>query len=497
MDIRQTLAALASRRAKVLVVGLGISGIESARFLSRIGACPVVVEREEEGRYRARSKFGASLEALREAGIALHFGIEGESIAPLLAGVELAILSPGVSLESAVVGALRRRAIPLISELELGVEAHGGEAVVVTGSNGKSTTVTLIHHILRHAGLPAQLCGNVGVPVVAGLSLDQRAATSEERLVVEASSYQLESCAVLAPKVAVLLNLSDNHLERHGSMERYFTAKAQLFSEQGEGHFAVLNRDDPWVMRLAARVASSVLTFGVGSAPTHGDGAWISYAPASGQDRITVRFGEECTQLDLSTCSLLGLHNRYNCAAAALACRAMGVASETIAEALQSFSPLTHRLEQLGESHRGALLINDSKSTTVAATVAAIRTVQEAFPQRRLVLLIGGLAKAGSWDPVLEALQERSDSLEPVRCFGKDATLLASHCRARSLPHQVHPTLAAATNSALAESDRSHVILLSPGCASFDEFSDFEHRGDVFKSLVREESLNAASASMR
>lgn len=506
MNLQSELQHLINSQTVALVVGLGISGVEAARFLRRIGVRVRCVEREVEERYQQKSKFREEIEGLRALGVEVYFGVDGERVAPLLEGVHLAVVSPGVPLESAICGALSRQRVPLISELELGVEVLGIPAVGVTGSNGKSTTVTLIHHILTAAGFRATLCGNVGTPVVRsaerGDVFGQRRSPGEI-LVVEASSYQLESCRVIRPKVAVFLNLSENHLERHGSMERYWAAKARLFAQQDETDFAVVNTDDPRGRELAASTRGKILHFGTEPYSGRAVGsALIEYDPRAGRDLLVVRGFGAPERYELSACHLLGAHNRYNIAAAVLSTRALGVDVPVVQAAILSFFGLEHRIEVVAEPVANGgiprrIILNDSKSTTVAATVAALATAFESYPQATLSLLIGGQAKAGSWDPLLSRLESRSASIAPVICFGKDGALLAQHCAARGVPHEIAATLREATERVLTrpvagasrapgapEPTPQEVILFSPGCASFDEFTDFEHRGSMFKSYI-------------
>lgn len=492
MEFRAVLRSILEKKDRVLVVGLGISGIETAMFLSKAGLPVTIVERQVEADYRRASKFVDRLQGLIDSGVTVNFGIDGEQLNELLLGVALAVVSPGVSLEGAVCGVLRRRGIPIVSELELGIELFGWRSAVVTGSNGKSTTVSFLDEIFRAAKLPSYLCGNVGIPVVAGLSPESISVSTSPSpgvLIVEASSYQLEACMVIKPKVAVLLNISDNHLERHGSMERYLAAKARVFANQDRSDWAILNMDDRRLRALASslpgRIAGVSLASSAvpGSAQTDGR-ALISYDRARGIDQIDIAIPTGDEMFDLSSTKLLGLHNRYNIAAAILAARLLGVQSEAIRTALDSFVPLEHRVEH-SQSIGAPLVINDSKSTTVAATVADLRAVIESYPDRQITLLIGGLSKAGSWDPLMTILGSEKARLNPVLCFGKDGGILASHCRAAGVAHLVEPTLESAVKRGLAETNVDGILLLSPGCASFDQFTDFEERGSVFKSLVQ------------
>lgn len=482
MEVRSELNRIRELRQRVLVVGLGISGIETARFLRRCGIETVALERSPEEKVLQSSKFRDGVEELKAGGVRCVFGVDGEGAAELFERAALAILSPGVSLESAICGALKRRKIPFMSELELGLEVLQVPSVIVTGSNGKSTTVTLTHSLLKASGFDATLCGNVGVPVVAGISADALqtpAAGSKRVLVVEASSYQLEAASRIKPKVGMLLNLSDNHLERHGTLQRYFEAKARLFANQDATDYAVLNAEDAMVYSLTGRVRSTVAAFG-----SHFVTASCRYGAAIEPGRVQLRIEGNSETYDTSHLRLLGSHNRQNVAAALLAARLMGAPSEALRDALPLFSPLEHRLELLEFSGR-PLFINDSKSTTVAASVAALSAVLGSFAGRRIRLMLGGLAKAGSWDPLMSLMSSCRDRLLPIVCFGKDAGILASHCRRYELAATMADSLAEGVRAALEGVQAQDIVLLSPGCASFDEFSDFEHRGTVFKSLVQ------------
>jgi UDP-N-acetylmuramoylalanine--D-glutamate ligase len=488
MSFSDTVENLRRSSQKVLVVGLGISGVESARFLSRRGLQVLVAERQTAEVFAQKSKFLADVEKLRGEGIGIHFGVDGEAVAPILNGVGLAVLSPGVPLESAIVGTITRHGIPYVSELELGIELHGGRSIVVTGSNGKSTTVSLIDHIMKHAGIKSYLCGNVGTPVISNAELLSELRGERSTLVVEASSYQLEACTVLKPAVSIVLNVSENHLERHGTLERYAAAKARVFRLQDQGDLAIANADDPVVRAMARASRASLAFFGECEERTLQSLAetWahISYAANSA---VIIRVQMQCEREEygMEAVSLLGPHNRFNMAAAILATRRLGVPKRTVQEALESFTPLEHRLEVCVRDVTRTV-INDSKSTTVAASVAALATVSQAFPNQPVTLMLGGLSKAGSWKPLLDEVRENRGRMLSVVCFGKDGPLLGSHCRAAGIEHVVVPSLKDAAEQGLKLTSAGGVVLLSPGCASFDEFSDFEHRGREFKRYIAE-----------
>ncbi len=501
-----TLDSIKERGEKILVVGLGVTGVETARFLSGRGLQVVCTEREAEEKFREKSKFLQSIDELRKLGVEIKFGVDGEMIRPYLTGVALAVLSPGVPLESAIVGAITRAGIPYVSELELGVTLHGGPCVVVTGSNGKTTTVSLIHHILHSAGVPSFLCGNVGTPVLASEELSLPLEARRSVLVVEASSYQLEACTVLKPKVSVVLNISENHLERHGTIERYALAKAAAVRLQSSGDVTVLNGDDPVLKRLASSCKGEIIFFGKRDEKTQSsDRQSVSILSSSDVDRDEIvavirKDGTFHTETyDLKGAFLLGTHNHYNMAAAIAVCRALGVTQPQVQEALLSFKPLEHRLELVNECN-GVLAINDSKSTTVAASKAAVQTVRTHYSGRAVVVMIGGLSKAGSWEPLLRYMASLPQGTPPVVCFGKDGPLLANHCSAFGLPSVVAGTMVEGIACAYKEAKSiGGIILLTPGCASFDEFTDFEHRGRVYKEsilrLMREDEVHKEVAA--
>jgi UDP-N-acetylmuramoylalanine--D-glutamate ligase len=483
MTLPEMLRTVRAEGRRVLVVGMGISGIESALFLVRSGIQVVCVEREDEARYRARSLYAARIAELEAVGVAVLFGVDGEGVDPFVDGVALAVVSPGISPESAIVGALRRREIPRVGEFEVGIEVSALPTVAVTGSNGKTTTVHLLHRILTEGGVSAKLCGNVGTPVVSGATtLDGSGGGGW--LVAEASSYQLESCSVIRPKVGVFLNLSDNHLERHGSLERYFESKRRLFVRQRAGDVAVINRDDQWGRRLAGSIEAPVLWFGHTLASTE-EGALVEYSPGEGLDRITARMDGRTRRYDLRGGRLRGVHNRMNAAACLLAAGKVGVDPDSVEGSIRGFGGLPHRIEVVRVVN-GTTWINDSKSTTVAATRVALDTVLAEWPAARIHLLIGGQAKAGSWGPVTVRAREAKDRLAPILCFGGDGGLLADHCKAQGVSYLVAPTLEDAVQIAKQEAGPGDVVLLSPGCASFDAFRSFEERGGAFVAAINQ-----------
>ena len=464
---------------KYLVVGLGMSGISSARVLRSQGFEVICVEGQSKDEYLKHSPYAADVEALQERGVIFHFSVDGERVAPLLGGVRTAILSPGVSLSSAIVSAIRARGIALKSELELGLEFAGSDYLLVTGSNGKSTTVSLLASILNEGSLNAFLCGNVGRPVVC--SIESAKESRAEVLVVEASSYQLETSLDIAPKIAIFMNLTENHLERHGNMERYFEAKLNAFKNQTESDFVILNSDDPWANKVARHSVAKPLFFGESVASTTPNGATLR--PERGS--IELRFGSKQLEIDIDGLKLFGWHNAYNIAAAGLAALAYGVAPEVIQRAVAEFKPLRHRLEICSSSTFPGITVNDSKATTVAAACSGLKATLQRFPDHKIIPMLGGLAKAGSWTPLMEMLRGAGDQVEKCICFGEDARIIANSAKELGIEILlIEGGLSEALSRARELCSERTVLLFSPGCASFDEFRNFEERGDAFCSLV-------------
>ncbi len=492
MKFKSYIEKLVVDRKNVLVVGLGISGVASAGFFRRLGIGVLVVEKMREDDFNARGKYLDQVRELRASGVKVYFGVDGVDVLRFLDSVGLVVVSPGISHRSPVYQALQGAGVKLVTEFELGIELYrelrGARSIVVTGSNGKSTTVSIIEHVLKHAGIPSHLCGNIGTPVVSELGLeDFKGGKISEKvaLVVEASSYQLEGCTELKPNIGVLLNVSDNHLERHGNMENYLAAKENLFMRQDGNDIAILNNDDKLVSEVAARVKSAVFYFGRNGPQASGKmGAFFDYEPSEARDQLVLSLGDGKEILDLSDLKLPGTHNRYNAAAAVLSLRLQGVALDCIVSGLPSFMPLEHRIEYVRSAHE-CLVFNDSKATTVAATVAAFNCIKESFPDKRITLMIGGEAKEGSWLPLMTILKESLGRINPVVCFGRDGEMLFVKCIGTGLAAEKFGTLKGATSYILEKSLPSDVVLFSPGCASFDEFLDFEDRGRKFKMWVK------------
>ncbi len=484
INVARMLIQIHQSEQKIIIVGLGISGIESANFCQRSGLRYLAVEKENQESFLKKSRYSEQVNKLISDGAEIYFGIDGERINQKLENVKLAILSPGVPVESAICAVLKRNNIPFISELELGIEIQNIPSIVVTGSNGKSTTVSLIHDIFKRAGYDSRLCGNVGTPVIASVeSAFSSPEKSDKRiLIVEASSYQLETCTLLKPTVAMLLNISENHLERHGDMNRYLKTKARVFANQDKTDFAVLSADDQRISDLRNEIKSEVLAFTAKADSLKGFFGFsqITYQPETKTDII--KYNDEIYHAEKS--KLRGLHNRFNIAAAIVACRSQGILPQIIQESIEAFDPLEHRFENCNEVN-AINCIDDSKATTVAASMAALETALNDYPENKITLMIGGLSKAGSWDPLCKLIIKNLQKLNQVICFGKDAGLLANYLKNFKIPYLSAANLEQAVDTAFKNTSQRDVILFSPGCASFDQFGDFEERGREFKRLLK------------
>jgi UDP-N-acetylmuramoylalanine--D-glutamate ligase len=440
---------------RVLVVGLARTGIATALYCAARGARVTATEEQPE------AKVAQAAQKLRAAGVALELG--GHRAETFLAQ-HLIIPSPGVPLEMPHLAAARRQGIAVWSEIELAWRAMRGRLVGITGSNGKTTTTSLVGHILETAGLPTLLGGNIGTPLISRVD-----ATSEASVTVaELSSFQLEAIAAFRPDVGVLLNLTPDHLDRHASLQAYARAKARLFENQTREDAAVLNADDPGSAPL---VPSNTRAYWFSRKRAVAAGCYVR-----GEQIVFRGNGTETVLLRRDAIGLRGEHNVENVLAAACAAHLVGAAPKAIAEGVGTFAGVEHRLEFVA-TIGGVDFYNDSKATNVDATLKAV----DAFAGRLLVIL-GGKDKGGDLTLLREPLRERA------RCallIGAAAEKIGAQL-AGALPLESAGTMDRAVERAFALARPGDTVLLAPACASFDQFENYEHRGRVFKQLVRE-----------
>ncbi len=444
--------ALAGRR--VVVVGLARSGLAACRLLRRLGAQVLGTDSQ------TADALPPEVAGLRESGVELELG---DHPSTALSDADLVVISPGVPRAAPFLERARAEGIPVVGEVELAYWCSQVSYVAVTGSNGKSTTTALLGALLREAGIPSTVAGNIGLPlcgVVADLPADHW-------VVAEISSFQLETTDAFRPRVGALLNLSPNHLDRHPDLEDYYATKLRLFAAQEPGDWAVLNADDPEVLARARAIRARQVHFSRRGPVA--DGASV----ADGQI-VLARGGRALPVAPVAALRLPGAHNLENALAAVAAAAAIGAPAEAMARGLAAFAGLEHRLETVA-SLGGVRYVNDSKGTTVDA----VRRSLESFPGG-ILLIAGGKDKGADFRPLFPVVRQRVKTMVLIgEARGKIQAHLAGAC-----PMVEAPSLETAVRAAAARAVAGDVVLLSPGCASFDMFRDFEHRGRAFKAAV-------------
>ncbi len=438
---------------RVLVVGLGKSGVASALFLKAHGARVTVSDTKSGDELRNE------IPALLDHGIAVETGGHGERT---FRGQDLIVVSPGVPVDAPLLQQARSLGEPVIGEIELAAQFLPGPIVAITGSNGKTTTTALTGEILTAGGLPALVGGNIGTPAI---SLADRA-TTETFIVLEVSSFQLETIQTFRPKVAVVLNVTPDHLDRHKTFETYADAKARIFENQRGDDFAVLNEDDPTCVTMAARTRAQVFWFSRQKEVKQG--AWVR------EGNILFRDGMQQREImQVSEIPLKGAHNLENVLAAVCAGALMGCPPEKIRQAVRDFKAVEHRLEFVA-SIRGVDYYNDSKATNVDATIKAL----ESFPAN-IHLILGGKDKGSDYAVLNDLLKQR---VKRVYTIGAAAEKIESQIKGVEVVHA--ETLENAIRKASAVAEAGDVVLLAPACASFDQFKNYEERGAAFKRIV-------------
>ncbi len=402
---------------------------------------------------------GALVRAVDEKPHQAVLGIQVEpQVEKSFEGAELVVISPGVPADLAILEKLRGRAIPIIGELELAAPFLEDRIIGITGTNGKTTTTALTGHLLRESGIPCLVGGNIGTPPTAMIETSR----PEQWNVLELSSFQLETIRTFRAHIAVCLNVTQNHLDRHHSFENYKHAKARLFETQSQGDVAVLNADDPITVEFAGRTPAETVWFSSSHAVS---GAWL--------DGEVIRL-RGTALLDVRDLRLRGRHNYENVMAAALVAERTGAKPADIAGAAATFAPVEHRLEfvrQIG----GVAYYNDSKATSVDAALKAI----DAF-SGGLWIILGGKDKGSDYSVLREPLRVKARA---ALLIGAAAPKIRAQMGA-AVPLSDCDTLAAAIQQAYRSARPGDTVLLAPACASFDQFESFEHRGKVFKELV-------------
>lgn len=441
---------------KVLVVGAGKSGLAVSRFLAGKGAAAVLADANNP------VYPGGELEQLAAEGVELSLGGYPEV---KRGSFDLVVMSPGVSLTEEPSLAAMKNGIPVTGELELAYHFTKAPIVAITGTNGKTTTTTLIGEIFKDAGRNTLVGGNIGLPLVT----EVERYNPQDVIVAEVSSFQLETTDAFKPKVAAILNITPDHLDRHGTMENYIEAKAKIFANQDPGDFTVLNYDDPLTAALSDKSRGRTIFFS---------------RRQELQAGLFVREGKIVTKLDdceeiicrTDELGIPGAHNLENILAAVAAAKATGVETVSLAKTLKRFKGVAHRLEFVAEVN-GVQYINDSKGTNPDASIKALEAYDEP-----IVLIAGGKSKGSDFGEFAKKVKERARVLVVL---GESAQLITEAARARGVENiQYAKDFREAVILAHRAARPDEIVLLSPACASWDMFNNYEERGDLFKEIV-------------
>lgn len=446
---------------RVGIIGLGETGCALAEKLLNWGAEIVAVDAKPIERLKGKGR----IERMMELGVLV---ITGTDESEELLNCDLVVLSPSVRPDKAFLQKLRNCGVVVTGEIEIVYALCKARIIAVTGTNGKTTTTSLIHHMLATNGVKAFLAGNIGTPAISVIGL----ADEKSWLVLEASSFQLMTCETFRPDIGVITNIAEDHLDWHKDLDEYISAKAKLLSMQRKDDYAVLNADDDGARRVMHIGAGKRILFGTVEGATHVrllNGTVIVDIPEVG-----LRHVELCGLNDMK---LKGKHNILNVMAALAAALLAGVPSDGVREAIRSFRGVPHRLELVGEIN-GIKFINDSAATTPHAAFHALLAVEA-----RAVWIAGGKGKGLKFDILRDAVMEK---VKGAVLIGSSADELASLLSSLSVPFKMAETLEDATRIAMDMADSGDVVLLSPACTSLDMFESYVERGERFKALVKE-----------
>ncbi len=440
---------------RVLVVGLGKSGIASALFLADRGARVAVSDTKSE------EELHHEIPQLLDHGIVVEAGYHGERT---FKEQELIVISPGVPADVPQLLQARQAGIPVIGEVELAARYLKGKIVAITGSNGKTTTTALAGEIIAASGRETLIGGNIGTPAISFVD----SATDDTWIVLEVSSFQLETIETFHPTIAVVLNVTPDHLDRHHTFENYAAAKTRIFENQTGNDYAVLNADDSTCVAMADKTQAAVYWFSRQCAVEHG-------AFVRGEAIIWRDADSEQTIMPVAEISLKGAHNVENVLAGVCAGMLAGVDPADIRRAVAEFTAVEHRLEYVA-TIRGVQYYNDSKATNVDATIKAL----ESFPGG-IHLILGGKDKGSDYSVLNPLLEKRVKRLYTI---GSAAAKIESQVKGTQVASA--GTIDNAVRRASESAAPGDIVLLAPACASFDQFVSYEHRGRVFKDLVRQ-----------
>ena len=445
-------------KKRVLIIGMARSGIAAAQLLLSHGAVPVLYDAKKA------ESFGDDLVVLHDTACEFHLG---EDPYALIDHCDYVVISPGVPIDAPIVKAAREKGLAVIGELELAYTLLQGEILAITGTNGKTTTTTLVGKMFENAGRITHVAGNIGYP----LSLVALTSKKSDVVVVEVSSFQLESVKTFHPCVAALLNITEDHLNRHGTMEQYTRLKQRIFESQTAEDIAVINMDDPALVKIADKVKSRVAFFS--RTQSVSNGACVE------EGKIVWRWDGVMKPIcDADQILIPGPHNLENALAATAMAASRGVPAAVIRHTLQSFTGVEHRIEKV-RVLEGITYINDSKGTNVDSTIKAVQSMKAPT-----VIILGGYDKHTDFSPLCREIVA-SGMIRHAVVMGETSRQLVETLEAlgySSVTQAFSMEDAVLKSRSLAVSGGN--VLLSPACASFDMFRDYEHRGQVFKEIV-------------
>ncbi len=434
----------------VLVLGLARTGGECARFLVNEGANVLVSDR------RSEQELAPEMTSL--AGLPIGYLLGGEE-REWLTGVDLVVPSPGVPEDNRLLKEAAKQRIPVLSEIELAYRFFRAPLMAITGTNGKSTTTTIVGEMLKASGRKVFVGGNLGAPFIGALSGDW------EWGIIEVSSFQLEWVEAFRPRIAALLNLTEDHLDRYPDFQAYSAAKERIFAAQTAADIAILNRDDPLVWAIGERLRARVVSFGF---------AEVDNGVFAAADEIVWRDGSSEERFPLRHVKIQGLHNKENMMAAVAVAKSAAIEREVIQRTLEAFPGLEHRLEFVRQKD-GVRYYNDSKGTNVGAVVKSVAGFSDP-----VILLAGGVDKGGDYGVLRDGIKQK---VRRLILFGAAKQIIAAALGDLTETVIVND-IQSAVRDAAAHAQPGDVVLLSPACSSFDQFQNYAERGKVFKALV-------------
>lgn len=433
-----------------LVVGLGKTGTETLKFLTGRYLKAKATERSSESPLDKET-----MQDLRRSGIEFEFGVHSDEF---LEWADVLIISPGISINTPYLKKAGKLNKKIVSEIEFASWFNNAPIIAVTGSNGKTTTTSLISEILKNSGLNIFTGGNIGTPFISAVDNGN----VYDYMVLETSSFQLQTIEKFKPYISIFLNISQNHLDHHQDFEEYFKSKTNIFKNQTPDDWAIINLGDAGINKYSNNIRSSVIGFGNG-----GKGGNIR------RNLSIVEFRGE--KYDLSGMKLIGEHNLENAMCAVAAAKIVGCDREVIEETIRNFDPLPHRIEYIGK-HRGINVYNDSKSTSPGATIKALECISPP-----IILLAGGKDKGTDYNVLTSTLNKK---VKHLVLFGEAKKRMKLQL-GKTVDTTISGTLEEAVRTAFLNSSENDSILFSPACSSFDMFSSYEERGEVFKEIVK------------